>query len=305
MYKSRRKFYMFKCPRCNNEYPSYNSLSKHTRTAYKLKGDSLYREYHGITEIPLCKCGCGTETKWRSDRGYAEYATGHNSKGENNIMFGNHHTEEAKHNISQKRKEKFARGEYRIWQNEDTEETRELKRRIGEASRKENNPERARKISLALTGVPKSEEHKKNSRIAIKKAWENESLRDRQRIHIMNRFLDKKYNEPSGLELKFQKLLDDINIKYEFQFQLQNRLYDFHIPDTKILIETDGNFYHVNPSMFTHPKYKTQRDVIKNDIQKNELAEKEGYTLLRFWESDINERPAWVVQELLTIINSR
>jgi len=47
-----KEFFMFKCPRCAQEYPSYLTLAKHTRTAYKLVGEALYREYRGIKEIP-------------------------------------------------------------------------------------------------------------------------------------------------------------------------------------------------------------------------------------------------------------
>ena len=153
---------MFKCPRCNQEYPSYNSLSKHTRTAYKLSGESLYREYHSITEIPTCKCGCGTPTKWRIDRGYGEYVNGHNSKGQNNVMYGKTHSETTKQNISQKRKEKFANGEYTIWQHKEGVKYENAKKLIGEKSRKENNPKRASKISKALTGKIRTEEHQQN-----------------------------------------------------------------------------------------------------------------------------------------------
>jgi hypothetical protein len=127
-----------------------------------LSGESLYREYHSITEIPTCKCGCGTPTKWRIDRGYGEYVNGHNSKGQNNVMYGKTHSETTKQNISQKRKEKFANGEYTIWQHKEGVKYENAKKLIGEKSRKENNPKRASKISKALTGKIRTEEHQQN-----------------------------------------------------------------------------------------------------------------------------------------------
>lgn len=292
---------MFKCPRCNQEYPSYNSLSKHTRTTYKLSGESLYREYHGIKEIPTCKCGCGTPTKWRIDRGYGEYVNGHNSRN-NNPMSGKTHSEVAKQNISQKRKEKFANGTYEIWQYKEGIQYEQARKLIGEKSRKENNPERANKISQKLKGKIRTREHQQKLSSAIKKAWESEELRERQRINIMKRFIGKKFNNPTNLERKFRKLLKARNIKHTFQYQLQNRLYDFHIKNTNILIEVDGDFYHCNPAKFPQPIYETQNDVLKNDAIKNQIAKDNGYTLLRFWESDINERPFWVIQQILSHI---
>ena len=294
---------MFKCPRCTLEFNSYNSLSKHTRTRYKLNGELLYREYHGITEIVTCKCGCGTPTKWRIDTGYNQYVAGHNSKGENNVMFGKTHSNEAKQNISQKRKEKFANGEYEIWQHKSGEKYEQAKQKIADSIRKENNPERGRKIAESLRGVPKSEEHKQKSRIGIKKAWENEELRERQRINILNRFLSKKKNSPSKLEMVFEKMLIENHIGYETQFNLSHRLYDFKIKNTNILVEVDGDFYHTNPNKYVSPICKTQEDVMKNDMKKNLIAKSSGYTLLRFWESDIKNNPQQVITQLLAEIN--
>lgn len=248
---------MFKCPRCNQEYPSYNSLSKHTRTVYKLAGENLYREYHGIEEIPTCKCGCGTPTKWRIDRGYGEYVNGHNSKGENNIMYGKTHTENARKNISQKRKEKFANGEYTFitkdkWSN------------------------------------------------AAKKVWQRKGHREKmtrlRKEWIKNNGFK---TEVSDLERHFELLMVEHNIQFESQYFLDGKFFDFWIQDTNILIECDGNFYHCNPQTHPEPIYEIQKSNVKNDVIKNQIAKDNGFTLLRFWESDINERPSWVIQELL------
>jgi very-short-patch-repair endonuclease len=294
---------MFKCPRCASEFGSYNNLSRHTAKNYSLKGEALYREYHKITKIITCKCGCGTPTKWRVDRGYGEYVNGHNSRGATNPMFGKSHSDTAKNNISNKRKEKFANGEYQIWQHKTGEKYQLAKQKIADAVRKENNPERARKISQSLKGIPKSKEHSRKSRIGIKKAWENPELRERQRINILNRFLSKKKNNPSRLEMTFEKLLLGNGIKYQTQFNLSHRLYDFKLENSNILIEVDGDFYHANPKKYPTPICKTQEDVIKNDNKKNQIALRSGYRLLRFWESDILNNPQQVITELLTEIN--
>jgi very-short-patch-repair endonuclease len=290
---------MYICPRCKKEFESYNSLSKHTRTAYKLSGELLYREYHNITKIPVCKCGCGTPTKWRVERGYGEYVNGHNAKGHTNPMFGKSHTQNAKKNISKKRKEKFANGEYEIWQHKTDQKYKDALKTIGEKSRKENNPERARKISEALTGVPHSKERTIKTNASIKKAWENEELRERQRENILDRFFNKKKNEPSNLELIFCNILDSLKIQYQFQYELKHRLFDFKLVNHNILIEVDGDFYHCNPNKHPFPIYQSQKTTIKNDLVKNKLAKDNGFVLLRFWESDINERPTQVVSELL------
>jgi G:T-mismatch repair DNA endonuclease (very short patch repair protein) len=298
---------MFNCPRCNQEYPSYNSLSKHTRTAYKLSGEQLYREYHGIKEILTCKCGCGTPTKWRIDRGYGEYVSGHNARGKYNPMFGKTHSETARRNISQQRKEKFANGEYEIWQHKRGQKYDAARKIIGEKSRKENNPERASKISTALTGKIRSEEHQRNLSASIKKAWENEELREKQRQYMFDRITDKGWQIISKLEDRFAEMLEQLNIKYTRQYAVKEiiSLYDFYLPEHKILIEVHGDFWHNNPNItkFSVPKYAAQISNVSSDKIKKEWCKKNNIPLLIFWESDINGRPFWVIQQLLSSIS--
>jgi very-short-patch-repair endonuclease len=263
----------------------------------------LYREYHGIKEIPTCKCGCGTSTKWRSDRGYGEYISGHNSRGETNVMYGKTHTKTARQNISQKRKEKFANGEYEIWQYKEGKQYDTARKRIGELSKKENSPDRARKISNALKGKARTQEHQQKLNASIKKAWQSVELKEKQRENILNRFLEKKQNKPTALEITFGNLLEVLKLKHQFQYIVDNRTYDFYLNDFNILIEVDGDFYHCNPKKYKEPIYESQLVTIKNDALKNQIAKDHGVTLLRFWETDINERPFWVVQQLFTYIN--
>ena len=278
---------MFKCPRCSIEFNSYNSLSKHTRTKYKLSGEQLYREYNGITEIITCKCGCGAPTKWRIDTGYNQYVAGHNSIGSTNPMFGRTHSNTAKKNISNKRKEKFANGEYEIWQHKIGEKYELAKQKIANSIRKENNPERGRKISKALKGKTKTNEQ-------MQKIWEG------QRKWLA----DRHYNNPSSIEVEFGKFLDILNIVYDQQFSLDRFTYDFYLKDSNILVEVDGDFYHCHPTVYPDgPIFPIQKRNVENDKRKTEVASTNGYTLLRFWETDIKNNPQQVISQLLAEIN--
>lgn len=276
---------MFICPRCLQEFNSYNSLSKHTRTKYKLSGEALYQEYYNIPSVPLCKCGCGIETKWRSDRGYAEYATGHNSIGESNPMYGQTHSHNARKNISIKRKAKFASGELKVWCDGLTKETDDRLRVMGENT--SNNTERSAKISSALLGRKKSDEQ-------MQKIWAG------QRKWLATHH----YNNPSSIEVAFQNILNVLNLPHTQQFSLDKFTYDFYIQSNNLLVEIDGDFYHSNPVKYPNgPEFPIQKRNFENDKKKDEIARASGYTLLRFWETDIKNNPQQVIIQLLAEIN--
>ncbi len=81
----------------------------------------------------------------------------------------------------------------------------------------------------------------------------------------------------SSLENELSKLLDDYNIHYETQFQLEEFRYDFRIRDTNILIEIQGSYWHTKPQ-------RRQRDLFKQ-----ELARKNGFKLLVIWDYQLRD----------------
>ena len=94
-------------------------------------------------------------------------------------------------------------------------------------------------------------------------------------------------------------LLKELNIKYSTQKQLGWKYYDFFLPEHKILIEVDGDYWHGNPTKYSGHMSQMQKNNKFNDLIKTNLAEAAGYTLLRFWEIDINTNPVSVRNKLL------
>lgn len=251
---------MFKCPRCQQEYPSLLVLSRHTSKSYGLKGEALYREVHGITDTPTCKCGCGTPTKWRSDRGYAEYTSGHNAVGQSNPMAGKRHSLTSRQKISSERKRKFATGELTI-------------------------------SSEVWSG-------------AAKKVWERVGHKERMSKIRKDWITKNGFTTSSNLEELFRELANKKNVPLFHQYPLEGKFFDFWVQGTNILVELDGDFYHCNPnSPYSTPRYDIQKKNIENDRLKTMIAEKNGYLLLRFWETDINNNPELVIERLLAVIN--
>lgn len=293
---------LFLCPECNKEFESYSSFRKHNSRIHRIKSEDTYIKYKCNGIIPTCDCGCGKETKFISEtKGYNKFISGHNSATSNNNF---HKNPETKIKSAKTQSENWKKGLYKGWWEDDTEETRNKIEGIKEKLR--NDKERGLKISQSLSGVKKSEEHKKkNSESAIKRFKDNPELLNLARERRI-KWLKNKNSEPTKLELKFKTILTLLNkiedIDYEFQYAFNKRLFDFYFFNENILIEIDGDFYHVNPDKF-QLKYKVQEITIKNDLYKNELCKNHNVPLHRFWEKDINERPEWVISELKKILN--
>ena len=286
--------FMFKCTRCTKEFDSYSGLSRHTARTYGLKGEQLYREYYNIVDIPTCKCGCGTRTKLRST-GYNQYVTGHNSK-DSNPMTGKTHTLEARQNISKKRKEKFASGEYVI----SSKKWSDVQKKVWSTPGHKEHMQQAReksgwkdKLSHAMGG--------KNNPWYGKKRPEHSALM--KSPDMLNKIFAKR--SMTDIEQKMASMLDVLNIEYRSQFFIKNNTdifaYDFKLKNCNLLIEVDGDYWHGGPGVDVHVPFLTE--VTNKDTLKTEIANKHGYTVLRFWGSDILHTPQKVITELLTEIN--
>lgn len=108
----------------------------------------------------------------------------------------------------------------------------------------------------------------------------------------------------SKLEDRFAiDFLDKLGVKYERQFFAPDikRYYDFYLPEERILIEVDGDWYHgyglVYEDMNPMQKHNARVDKIKN-----EWALSRGIPILRIWEHDINEHPRKVLTRLMAEI---
>jgi len=103
----------------------------------------------------------------------------------------------------------------------------------------------------------------------------------------------------------FKKLLNELNILYQPQYFLyyenkKYKIFDFLLKEKNILVEIDGDYWHGNPNKF---KKLNEQQIItqKNDFFKNELALKNGYKILRFWEDDLKKNKDFIKEKLLNL----
>ncbi len=95
--------------------------------------------------------------------------------------------------------------------------------------------------------------------------------------------------------------LDKLGIKYERQFKALSigRYFDFFIPEQRVLIEIDGDYYHGNPQKYKKNQLNNMQ--LKNkriDEVKNRWADINCIKLIRLWESDIRKNPKVIFDKL-------
>jgi G:T-mismatch repair DNA endonuclease (very short patch repair protein) len=244
-----------------------------------LKKDKIIQDkYNGVH--PTCQCGCGQQTRYEPNKkDYCKWISGHQSRVAGH--FGDPKSEKRVNAIISTRKAKFASGEYdhildKVSQNR-SEETKQ-------------------KISEGGTGVSRP----KADGFGIGRIHSQATKDKMSKTAIKNILKDGK-NRRSKLEYFFEGILVSLNIDYTHSYYVEsiNKIYDFHLPKYNILIEVDGDFWHCNPQEYDVPLCKTQHINIENDKFKSQWALDNGYTLLRFWEDDINNNIKQVKQTLL------
>ena len=288
---------LFSCPSCNKEFTSWNGLAKHTSRNHNLSGKDLVMKYYKISEPPKCKCGCGTECTF--DKGHSkfrEYTKGHLAR-----TNGGFYSKKGGDKSAETRRSRFKSGDIIQW-NKGKSYTPEQLKSFQEAAIK---PERCKKISDGLKGKPKSPEHAAKMAKVVKEYWSKDENKDKQREVRMQYIINNGLGFSSKLEDIFKEILICLQIEYIPQFYVKDikALYDFKIKGNNILIEVDGDYYHCNPNIdkFKEPKLAWHFENIIRDKTKNEWAEKNGYTLIRFWEDDIMNNRDKVIQRLLEL----
>jgi very-short-patch-repair endonuclease len=291
---------MVKCKKCEREFETLDSLRRHNKQKHGVDAEKTYIEYVLEGVEPTCKCGCGEKPKYLGiDVGFRDFIRGHAARVNNN--WG--HNPEALKKSHETQKKMHDSGTLKVWNDGLTKEDL----RVAENTRKTmSNPERGNNISQALSGIPKSDEHKLKLSETASIRWSNLDEREKQSHRRMLYIMSNGFQVKSKLEETFKKfLINELNLIEEVDFYSQyyvrelKALFDFKISGKKILIEVDGDYWHCNPdSNFKIPKYAAQISNLKQDERKKEWCINNNYMLIRFWEKDINERPEWVIKQL-------
>lgn len=274
-----------KCPYCDATFVNYNGLCKHVfrwNKHGKITQEQLLADYQYNGIRPKCKCGCEeyTDISYQGGAHFTDYKLGHHAKIHNN--WG--HNDSAKKHSAETRRRRFKSGEIVIW-NKGTKWSETYDKKTFERLKEiVHSKERSEKISKALRGVPKSEEHRKKMMETVRKSFKIYSKGEKEFIE--------QFIKPLGVEYTTQKLITEIN-----QFA------DVYIPSIDAYIEYDGDFWHCNPKVFPEgPKYQSQINKIERDKIKNQWMKDNGKKILRLWENDVKTNPEMIKEKIKKFI---
>lgn len=112
-------------------------------------------------------------------------------------------------------------------------------------------------------------------------------------------------------EIDFRKSLWARGIRYRKNNGSLPGKPDISISKHRIVIFIDGEFWHGFDWENKKPKIKANRDYWIPKIQKNierdkrntQLLENNGWTVLRFWESEIKKKPTECLEKVLALLN--
>lgn len=93
---------------------------------------------------------------------------------------------------------------------------------------------------------------------------------------------------PTSIEQLLMDELDTLNVKYEYQYRLNQYVIDFAIPHLKIAIEADGVYWHSLP------------DVIEKDKRKDKDLAELCWTIFHFMGNEIRKSPQDCINKVLS-----
>jgi len=135
-----------------------------------------------------------------------------------------------------------------------------------------------RSVSEALKGKPSNMKGKHHTLETKKKI---------SRATIKQLASGKMKRKDTSIELKMERELKRNNIYYQKQVPLCNiTVADFYLPEYKIIIYADGDYWHNLP------------EVKDRDKNQNKILEKNGYKVFRFTETEINKSAKDVLVKL-------
>lgn len=102
----------------------------------------------------------------------------------------------------------------------------------------------------------------------------------------------------TSIELATYAALDALRVRHERQFRIGWYVVDAYLPESRTVIEVQGDYWHGNPAVYPGaPIDKRMAQGMARDKRRFSYLRKHGYTVIEFWEKDIKERGAAALLE--------
>lgn len=120
-------------------------------------------------------------------------------------------------------------------------------------------------------------------------------------------------NKGTQIELLFGKMLWSAGVRYRKNDKGVFGKPDFTLRTLRIAIFCDGEFWHGKDWSIHKNDHKSNQDFwipkiehnMRRDCEVNEYLKKEGWTVLRFWETDIKKHPDECINEVLRAMKEK
>jgi very-short-patch-repair endonuclease len=103
------------------------------------------------------------------------------------------------------------------------------------------------------------------------------------------------------------RVFDEISSRYKcsHSYRISNKIYDIFIEELNLLIEVNGDYWHLNPSIYEADYLDRHRevkaiDLWKRDAAKHELAKSRGYNVEVVWQRDLNSDFHGAIENVLS-----
>lgn len=288
----------YKCI-CNLEFKSSNKLKNHKNNCKKIKD--------AIINSPICYCG--EKLKPIIHNGILEYQK---NCGKSECRSKHFSIKFKGTKWSDKRK--INAFKLKIWHKEKIIKYGEFICKKCNKKFKSNTSLRAHKASCGHNNEVICEicnkKFKKNSGLATHKLRfhnnTSKGIKYRKKMKIIGQNVQKHLRNNPNFISNLEKYFENVflkNIKYKKQFYIKTKnskyYYDFYIKEKNLIIEVDGDYWHINPVKYN---YEEMSDYIKEykekEIKKEAYIIKRGYNIIRFWENDIYNNHKHIKKEL-------
>lgn len=289
----------YNCKICSSSFESYESLRKHSSRVHKVHSNQCYVDFYLNGVWPTCKCGCNEriDPQCRDEKMHVtdpdhcfwkqSYKRGHVSRIKNN--WGHNAIAVKKSHETQKKM--YESGELKVW-NKGLKNV-QIPWNVGLTKSTDKRIEQQAEHLRQKWNGSFSPRHKQNLSIAHKTSLKAKIA---QQINIQkaNKVTAYRNNKLEQFFLnKYQ-----LNTNWLRQQYIGKHIVDIVNHKLKKVIEVYGDYWHCNPKGMRfnwlaeniNPRIKmTASQKWQKDKERIEDIEKQGYSVLVVWETDLKQ----------------